>query len=300
MFDLKQFLINEGMTRVSRDHKKRNLQEMAKVLGKGNGETLSGREVYDALPDILYHILPEKSWEKVEQAGYLGYNYNVPEKYQKVPGSAWLSRSPEEEDEPRGNFLRRTWQKAGWGIFLGTSPQACFTWSGIAHETRPEDLVILKVNKGSLDPEMFYFDGDILSYSMGIDDTDQVSPDNLSVFYAKQIPLNKLTVIRKGDTDLANYSKISEQAKVWGRKKISELENILRSAGTNPELEGGIVTLFEFDLVFFKVFNTKGVDYVGRYLAVGGADGFSDFIVILGSSEKDAKAFAQKRGVEIL
>ena len=167
-FDLKSFMINEGLTRVSRDRSKllNDIQHTDK-----SGETVHGQELYDILPNNLYHTLSLEKWDLVKKAGYLGFEYRDERDRE---GSNWLRRKDR----------TRTWQKPGWGVFFATNPTDTLYWA-----TSSPDI-ILSVDKRDLKPNLFYYDGDYTFQG----DTSEINSEHASVFYANKIPISLVKV----------------------------------------------------------------------------------------------------------
>lgn len=163
MFDLKQFLINEGLTRVSRERK------VQVHRGKGLAH---GYDVWKALPDALYHITLKSTWEQIQKDGYLGARYTK-------------------------KFSDRSWQKIGIGTFFATNARSCQEYMSpdLIPGSRKE-LILLKVFKKDLNPDKIYLDGDVFG-SKSVETMSDVSKSLWSIFYADKIPLQNVQVMKR-------------------------------------------------------------------------------------------------------
>lgn len=144
------------------------------------GETVHGQELYNILPDTLYHATTKKTWDKIQKDGYLGYYYNP---INPDSSTYWADEEYDSEYSTDDNFFRG-WQKPGWGVFLGTDPEESRDMSN-----RQVDSILV-VRKKDLKPELCYFDGDQVWFYKDRDLESHIY--GLGIFYADKIPADKV------------------------------------------------------------------------------------------------------------
>lgn len=237
---------------------------------KGDGEMNYGHEVYDILPEELFHITSRSNWEKIQSQGFLGFFY----KDWTNGKSFWVDQNNHEVD--------RSWQKPGWGVFLATDPSSAKAYMAGESSLKIEDnLITLKVNKSNLSSDKVYLDGDV--FVDFFNDLETVPEGNWSIFYADKIPLSGVSVEEGAEKE--NYNRLTGRTREIFKQKIIRLEENLRTQELNPNLLEGIITPFLLE-VSYHIENLENVSQICRVFYWSERDsGWFDSIVFVGKKD---------------
>lgn len=208
---------------------RRRLMELAGIselqMTDDAGETTHGKELWQILPDILYHATKPDTWSQIQGIGYLGY------KYSSVPGqttSNWIGGDHNYYSD------NRHWQKPGWGVYFATTPDQA---SGhIGDDNYFGEMTILSVNKTDLDPELCYIDGTDTPDSPEDNDLEYLRSKYWKIFYAGKIPLEKVHVYSGEEIDSRETLENLNILKKTARKAEQLFKNV-----PNLQLTGGCV-----------------------------------------------------------
>lgn len=208
---------------------KRRLMELAGIselqMTDDAGETVHGKELWQLLPDKLYHATKPDTWSQIQNTGYLGYRYS------NVPGqttSNWIGRDHKHYSD------RRRWQKPGWGVYFATTPDQASGHIGDGNYFGK--MTILSVNKTDLDPELCYIDGTDTLDSPEDNDLEYLRSTYWKIFYAGKIPLEKVYVYSGEKIDSRETLENLNILKKTARKAEQLFKNV-----PNLQLAGGCV-----------------------------------------------------------
>lgn len=145
-----------------------------------SGEVAHGQEVWNILPDKLYHMTSESKLKQIKQGG-LGSTY---EEHKGFNGTFWVV-----DPSSKTWDVDRRWQKPGKGVFLTTS------WEAAQVLAIGDSNLCFEIDKQDLDPELCYFDGDCYDVRHPDVELEDYDPYNLAIFYAGVIPFERLTIV---------------------------------------------------------------------------------------------------------